>query len=251
MTSLQLIVDPPQAGGVNMAIDEYLLERADADGIATLRFYEWTPATLSLGYFQRAEERTTHEASRGCPLVRRSSGGGAIVHDRELTYSLCLPTAHSLAADAELLYRAVHGLLIDALGDLGIAARLNEKALVMPGGEPFLCFQRRAVGDVLVGDHKICGSAQRRRKNALVQHGSILIVQSPAAPELPGLVELTSIAVSCDSLRCALLRRWRAFLLPRGLRLDESTASRAVCQIDAIQRIRAEKYGVDAWTKRR
>ena len=100
---LKLLVDPPAAGAWNMGVDEMLMERAAEAGTAVLRFYEWTPATLSLGYFQNAADRSGHEASRTAPMVRRSSGGGAIVHDRELTYSISLPTSHPLAADAETL----------------------------------------------------------------------------------------------------------------------------------------------------
>src|SRR5438046_652255 len=109
LNALQLIVDPPSAGAWNMGIDEMLMERAAEQGIGTLRFYEWSPATLSLGYFQNAADRAAHVASREAVLVRRSSGGGAILHDRELTYSISLPTAHPLAADPETLYRLVHG----------------------------------------------------------------------------------------------------------------------------------------------
>src|SRR5436190_15116613 len=98
MESLRLIIDPPLIGPMNMAIDEALLESAATDGVATLRLYQWSEPTLSLGYFQAAEERERHQASTNCPLVRRASGGGAILHDRELTYSLALPEKSPSAA---------------------------------------------------------------------------------------------------------------------------------------------------------
>lgn len=243
---LELIVDPPAIGAWNMGIDEMLMERAAERGIATLRFYEWSPATLSLGYFQNAAERACHAASSACDLVRRSSGGGAILHDRELTYSISLPTAHPLAADAETLYRRVHGLLLEALAEFGIDAELNEHALFRIGGDPFLCFERRAVGDVVLRGFKIGGSAQRRRRGAILQHGSILLSCSEAAPELPGIAELSGRSVSSTDLRNALTDCWQRTIGPlrpfAGYTEDE--------KISAERHI-AEKYGAETWTKRR
>src|SRR4051812_36941289 len=89
----RVLFDPPAEGAWNMAVDEALGEAAAETKIATLRFYGWSRPTLSLGYFQKHDERVAHVGSAGCELVRRASGGGAIVHDRELTYSLALPCA--------------------------------------------------------------------------------------------------------------------------------------------------------------
>ncbi|MEM6330787.1 MAG: lipoate--protein ligase family protein, partial [Planctomycetota bacterium] len=91
MQPCRLIVDPPQPGARNMAVDEALLDAAAAGAGATLRLYRWSSPTLSLGYFQPLAARAAHPASAGCPCVRRHSGGGAIVHDHELTYSLAVP----------------------------------------------------------------------------------------------------------------------------------------------------------------
>src|ERR1700690_2091076 len=96
LTRCHLIVDPPGEGAWNMALDEALLEAAQNEGIATLRFYSWREATLSLGYFQGAADRRLHQASADCASVRRASGGGAILHDCELTYSIALPCGHLL-----------------------------------------------------------------------------------------------------------------------------------------------------------
>lgn len=189
-SAVRLVVDPPAAGEWNMAVDEALLESAAA-GQATLRLYAWNPATLSLGYFQRLADRATHPASAGCPVVRRESGGGAIVHDRELTYSLALPVEHPWAREAAGLYRLLHQSLAEVLTRQGIPARLRSEAeVVRPTQEPFLCFLRQTAGDLLVGPHKVGGSAQRRRAGAILQHGSLLLGRSPSAPELPGLAEL-------------------------------------------------------------
>ena len=191
MTVIRLIDDPPQSGDWNMAVDEALLHSAAA-GITTLRFYEWSAPTLSLGYFQAYHQRQEHAASEHCSCVRRSSGGGAILHDRELTYSFSTPLAGRKASHWESVYRLFHDSLIGALAEWGIAAEIfqaaNADAKCTP---PFLCFQRRAAGDVLLGGGKICGSAQRRHRGALLQHGSVLLASSPFAPELPGIAELS------------------------------------------------------------
>ena len=76
-----------------MAVDEALVDDAAARGTCWLRFYGWAEPTLSLGYFQGHEERLAHRPSRQCPVVRRMSGGGAILHDAEITYSLAIPHA--------------------------------------------------------------------------------------------------------------------------------------------------------------
>ena len=93
----RLIIDRPLPGAWNMAVDEALLLDASENGSASLRFYGWNAPTLSLGYFQRYDDRDLHAASRDCAVVRRQTGGGAILHDRELTYSLVLPPNHPLA----------------------------------------------------------------------------------------------------------------------------------------------------------
>src|SRR5262249_40431606 len=120
----RLIIDLPSDGAWNMAFDEALLQAAETEGIATLRFSHWREPTRSLGYFQWDADRRLHSESANCVLVRRSTGGGAILHDRELTYSIVLPLAESQRLSAENLYRAVHSSLIEALADFAVAASL-------------------------------------------------------------------------------------------------------------------------------
>ena len=125
-TSCHLLIDPPADGAWNMAVDEVLLKAAAA-GRCCFRFYRWQVPTLSLGYFQAIDDRRRHVASFGCPVVRRSSGGGAIVHDRELTYSVALPGEHPLAMGRMLLYQAVHQTLIEVLAAAGIQAEIYQR----------------------------------------------------------------------------------------------------------------------------
>src|SRR5438874_5319096 len=149
MSTARLIIDLPAEGQWNMAVDEALLESAAA-GLPTLRFYPWQVPTLSLGYFQNAADRAQHAASLACPLVRRTTGGGAIVHDRELTYSFAAPQTDRRDARAAALYNAFHETLADVLASLDVQAHLYRSQPLVEIGqdEPFLCFQRRAEGDV-------------------------------------------------------------------------------------------------------
>jgi lipoyl(octanoyl) transferase len=243
----RLVIDDPLPGDWNMAVDEALLERAAEAGSVCLRLYGWSEPTLSLGYFQPLADRARHIASRSCPLVRRSSGGGAILHDREMTYSLALPSGHRLARQAEELYMAVHKALIEALSTLGVAAEINPTASgLAPEEEPFLCFQRRAVGDVLLGNVKIAGSAQRRSRGAVLQHGSILLQTSPQAPELQDIEQLAGVRLTSADLE----RTWMPTLQNRlGLEFHRQPLTAA--EIERARALVAEKFGHSSWNARR
>lgn len=197
-----------------MAVDEALMDSAAQQGTATLRFYAWSPATLSLGYFQRRGDRIRHVCSAGLPMVRRPSGGGAIVHHHELTYSFTGPLTDRFS-DAESLVQSFHETLADVLRHWNVLASLRPTtaATSASGAEstPFLCFQRRARLDLLVDQQKICGSAQRRHKSAGLLHGSILLRRSEATPELPGIAELSRRIIEPADLR----RRWSEQLADR------------------------------------
>jgi lipoate-protein ligase A len=243
----RLILDGPSGGAWQMAVDEVLLESAAEAGQATLRFYQWSEPTLSLGYFQSFHERRKHIPSRDCALVRRQTGGGAILHDREWTYSLTLPLAHPLATDATRLYEAVHAALKATLAHWQIDVNVLEaSSRLAPHEQPFLCFERRAQGDVLCGTVKICGSAQRRRRGAILQHGSLLLARSPHAPELPGLREITGQKLEHEPV----IERWTAEIAPRlGLQLAAGQLSGL--ELDAVRTLALEKYSGFTWTERR
>jgi lipoate-protein ligase A len=203
-----LSVQTPPAGGTwNMAVDEALAEYAAEQRVAALRFYEWAEPTLSLGYFQAAADRLKHPASLRRTLVRRPSGGGAILHDFELTYCLAIPAGHPAAIDAQRLYLAIHDALAAALSALGVSAAVRRCSdceqptqAARLESEAFLCFQRRAAGDLLLNSVKVAGSAQRRRRGVVMQHGSVLLATSPFAPELPGIADLTGRTIGANSL---------------------------------------------------
>lgn len=203
------------AGPLNMAVDDVLL-RAAATGIPSLRVYGWKCATLSLGYFQPAALRLEHPHIAALPWLRRSSGGGALVHHHELTYALALPAGF----EACWMPRMHRRVILPALARLGLADQveivcgtaLESRPTNQVGGDtvlcaapPFLCFEKQTPGDLTCHGHKIVGSAQRKSNHCLLQHGAILLARSEFAPALPGIQELTGIELDVAEFQDALL----------------------------------------------
>jgi lipoate-protein ligase A len=171
----RLLVDGPADGVWNMAVDEALLAAAhDVDALPVLRWYQWSEPTLSLGYFQRWMDVPPH--LQPLPRVRRSTGGGAILHENELTYSLAFPAGTWPTKSGLGIVAAVHAAAAEAMQffspRVGVSAPpVARDAPRAP--EPFLCFERRGEHDLVSGADKIMGSAQRRQGGRLLQHGSI------------------------------------------------------------------------------
>jgi lipoate-protein ligase A len=243
-----LIVDHPASGAWQMAVDEVLLETAASGGISSLRFYQWSEPTLSLGYFQSQADRAKHGASRGCQLVRRQTGGGAIVHDVELTYCLALHMPERSAAAAARLYQVAHTALADVLAARGVEVTVlkGRQEERNEASKPLLCFERRALGDVLLGDSKICGSAQRRLKGAVLQHGSLLLGRSESAPELPGLAELTGKRWKVEDF----IEPWARELADR-LALHWTDDALSPEELSRVRSLAIEKYSAASWNARR
>lgn len=185
----RFLIDDASRGSWNMAVDEFLLLRAVEANDLAIRIYRWEEPTVSLGYFQDSSEFHASGQIPGLPVVRRLSGGGAILHDREITYSIALSQGHSLAADPIRLYEAAHAGITGAIGKCGVTLAPRGTSLKQED-EPFLCFSRGDHNDLMLNGVKVVGSAQRRRKGAVLQHGSILLEASPHAPELPGIRDL-------------------------------------------------------------
>lgn len=184
-----------------MAADEVLAAEAVIAGRPLVRFYSWSEPTLSLGGFQQLADVAGCPAVSGLPLVRRPSGGGGIVHGSDLTYAVAVPRDHPWGASAQLLYDAFHAALVDLLKQRGVPARQHPGRDANAGDSArLLCFDRRARGDVVVAaadaaaadGRKILGSAQRRLRGAVLQHGSLLLRSpGPALAALhPGLDRL-------------------------------------------------------------
>jgi len=246
MNEMRLIVDPPARGPWNMAVDEAILRGAADLGIPTLRFYGWSEPTLSLGYFQKYEDRRQHEASRDCACVRRASGGGAIMHDRELTYSFVAPVRDSRSEETTRWFDLFHETLIEVLATWSIDAHLSGKPQAGPREEPFLCFLRRHEVDVIVADNKVCGSAQRRHQVAVLQHGSVILQQSPSAPELLGLEEITGQELSAK----ALIDRWQNHLKNKFKSTYKEMPLTAQ-ELESAQEIESVKFAHSDWTHKR
>ena len=253
----RVIFDSPGDGAWNMAVDQALLMSAEQDGIVTLRLYAWDQPTLSLGYFQKYDDRQLHAASVACPVVRRRSGGGAILHDQELTYSLAIPSSHRWSKETSELYDLVHRVVIQLLAEDGIESQLFKDAVGLQsevGGElevvidptAFLCFQRRSDGDLVSDKVKVLGSAQRRLKHSLLQHGSLLFEQSKFAPELPGLLELSG-----KQLQFKDFSRLLAEALGRALGFEFLPAKLTSNEMASAEEIEKLTFGDDVWTKKR
>ncbi len=238
----RVLSDPEvRCGSWNMAVDELLLEAALERGDVSVRWYRWSEATLSLGYFQAPEAADADVRVRDLPRVRRLSGGGAIVHHHELTYSCALPPRHPLARQPGRLYREVHQSIIDVLAECGVTAHFRA-ATDVAANAGLLCFLRGDVNDVLCVGHKILGSAQRRRRGAVLQHGSLLLKASPFAPELPGLADLVDEVPADAELE---QRLWPALLATLGDDWQWSSLSCSETQrVKDLERIRYRSAGV-------
>jgi len=177
----RLLLHGAAAGPWNMGVDEALLASVIAGGPPTLRFYTWDRPWLSLGYAQRSGPgRLTACAEAGVGVVRRVTGGRAVLHGGDLTYALAAPVA-LLPDGLHGSYRLVAGALLAALRSLGVEA--ERSGLEAPGPErgAFDCFERAAPEEVCAAGRKLAGSAQRRRGAGVLQHGSLRVV-----PDLPG-----------------------------------------------------------------
>ena len=177
----RLLVTPPAPGADNMALDEALMTRAVESGEWVLRVYSWASPTVSLGRNQTARGRydLRRVRERGLAVVRRPTGGRAILHHREITYSVTAPVAG--AGDLRESYGRINRLLLDGLRRLGVAAAVAhpESRAAAPGMAP--CFDEPAAGELTLDGRKLAGSAQWRSDGALLQHGSILVADDQSS----------------------------------------------------------------------
>jgi lipoate-protein ligase A len=229
-------------GPTNMAADETLLETAMA-GIASLRFYGWSEATLSLGYFQPSAVRRADPRLAGLPWVRRPSGGGALVHHHELTYALALPPASTWQPRGASRIAFMHEVIAAALGELRVPVRVSAAE---ERTSDVLCFQHHTPGDLLSGPAKLVGSAQRKCRGTLLQHGGILLAASPFTPALPGIAECTGLRLDPADLGAALVRQLGCFT---GWRVEMTSWTDAERRrTDELVR---ERYRTPAWNEKR
>jgi lipoate-protein ligase A len=209
----QLLHSPPLDGAFNMALDEALMAHAGETNAWVLRVYSWTSPTLSLGRNQTAIGVYDLErlAAEGIEVVRRPTGGRAILHHREVTYSVVGPVTD--AGDLQESYARINRLLIAALHALGVEAaivgsgearRTPTPELDRSGAVP--CFHHPSSGEITLNGRKLIGSAQWRSSDVLLQHGSILVdddqMQLTSLTRLPS-VRIPRPATLCDALGTA------------------------------------------------
>ena len=158
-----------------MAVDEALMEHARRTHEWVLRVYGWSAPTLSFGRNQRVLD--AYDADRlsreGVDVVRRPTGGRAILHWREVTYSVAAPA--DVAGDLRESYSRINRLLVAGLAGLGVHANVIQSSPVVESLGTAPCFHHPSIGELVVDDRKLVGSAQWRTDGALLQHGSILV----------------------------------------------------------------------------
>jgi lipoyl(octanoyl) transferase len=175
MRQWRLIYDNPTFGAQNMAVDEAILTSVAAgNALPTLRVYDWSPLCLSLGYGQRSSDADVERlAVQGWGLVRRPTGGRAILHGDELTYSVALPADDELAqGDVVESYRRISEALMAALQLLGLSPESEKQAKGNRSVGP-VCFEVPSHYEITSGGRKLIGSAQVRRKTGILQHGTL------------------------------------------------------------------------------
>ena len=240
-------------GAFNMGLDEAVLAAvAEGRQAPTLRFYGWNPPTVTLGYFQGLEEEVDREACArmGVDIVRRVTGGGAVFHDAELTYSIILPESHPLARPGILdSYRILCAGVVEGLARFGLAAEFAP------------------INDVLVDGRKVSGNAQTRKRGCILQHGTVLLdvdvdrmfalLKVPSEKMKGKLIE--DVKQRVTSLRHKLGRSVdlseavpefaAGFSKALGVELAKSDPSPE--ELEEGRRIAREKYGTEAWTAKR
>jgi lipoate-protein ligase A len=253
-----------------MAVDEAILElAARGDVPPTLRLFSWQPACLSLGYAQSvADVDRQRLAQHGWDLVRRPTGGKAILHTDELTYSVTGPQAEPHLAGSVLeSYRRLSAALLKALHLLGIPAESQAEAL-QPTNEPkgAVCFEVPSNYEITVGGKKLIGSAQARRREGVLQHGTL-----PLYGDLRRITAVLAFTSEAERAQAAerLLNRATTAEIVLGYPLDWDTTAAAFTtafekvlemelvpssltpsEIKRAAELEQEKYSHPSWTER-
>jgi lipoate-protein ligase A len=246
-----------------MAADEAVAETVGrGEALPTLRFYGWDRPTISLGALQRFPGGVDLAACRqhGVPLVRRISGGRAVLHAAELTYSVSVPRTGVWRGPVPAVFRRLCEGLVAGLARLGIHAALGDAAPPRDGPAQGACFLIRQTPAILAGGRKLVGSAQYRSDRAVLQQGSLLLDFDPAlhVTLFPGWPRQHPAAGICSvrallgrlppraELVAALHEGWQACFGPVGTR-EELTALESARAASLVR----GRYGTEAWTRQR
>ncbi|MBR8659180.1 biotin/lipoate A/B protein ligase family protein [Brevibacillus sp. NL20B1] len=184
MEQWRFLVTEAMSPAMNMAVDEAILHlHSEGKVPPTVRFYTWNPATLSIGYFQKAAKEINLEAlrERGLGFVRRPTGGRAVLHDQELTYSVVVSESHpKMPSGVTEAYKVISMGLLHGFQRLGLHAEMvslateeEKEKYSSPGSSA--CFDSPSWYELVVEGKKVAGSAQTRQKGVILQHGSILL----------------------------------------------------------------------------
>ena len=269
MDTWRLIITPPARGAWNMALDEAILEHVGyGDSAATLRLYAWEPACLSLGHAQPfADVDVTRLQERGWEVVRRATGGRAILHTDEITYSVIAPNDEPRVAGTVLeSYNRLAQALLLAVKELELPVEVKE-GRVTDGSIPNpVCFEVPSTYEITVTGKKLIGSAQARKKEGVLQHGSLplagnltricqtLVFESEAARESASkrLLERATTVESAlgrqVSWETAAQAFVHAFETQLGLSLIKGELSES--ELKRTEELVKEKYAHPSWTER-
>lgn len=243
---MRLIVTPGLHPWSNMALDRAL----DPDRPA-LRLYGWAPAGLTIGYFQRADQFSpAWLEQRELVLVRRETGGAAILHRDDLTFSIVTRPDHPLArGEVEASYARIHSAVARGLRLLGVeaGARLDAPVRSDSGrhGDP-VCFHKATSFDLVAAGRKLVGSAQRRTRERFLQHGSIPIRANPLAPGSACLEQLLGRQPAFDEVALSIRT---GFAEELGLEFVDCEPDRGEWQ--ATEEWVTRRFGNESWNRRR
>ncbi|MBV6395289.1 MAG: Octanoyltransferase LipM [Anaerolineales bacterium] len=248
----RLLVSPPARGAWNMAVDESILESIHrGDSLPTLRLYSWSPACLSLGHAQPcADVDSVRLRARGWEVVRRITGGRAILHTDELTYSVTGPAENPILAGSVLeSYSRLAQALLHAVRDLSLPVEMKEGKADESGKTNPVCFEVPSTYEITVNGKKLIGSAQARKKEGVLQHGSL--------PLTGDLTRITQALVFKDefsrqSAADRLLDRATTVETVLGVAVDWETAARSIVRaFEAQLGITFERGELSAWESTR
>jgi lipoate-protein ligase A len=212
-------IDEAADGATQMRRDLDLLDAATR-GDSTLRLYTWCPTALSLGRFQPDTDVDAAACSRlDVDVVRRPTGGRALLHGSDLTYAVALPQPRGDAGTVDAVYTMIATALIAGLRRLGVDAEVARQG---PGSGP-VCFTGQQGADLRVAARKLCGSAQVRREGAVLQHGSVLLYrmrydESDLLLDAPSRAHLRAATVTLDELHAPASPRAAGDALIEGFR---------------------------------
>lgn len=269
MTSWRLLYTHPSPGAWNMAVDESILDSIGrGESLPTLRLYAWTPACLSLGVAQPfADVDSARLRARGWDVVRRITGGRAILHTNELTYSVVGPAENPILAGSVLeSYNRLARALLTAVRSLELPVEMKEGKADESGSTNPVCFEVPSTYEITVDGKKLIGSAQARRKEGVLQHGSLpltgdltriteaLVFADESAREAASKRLLARAATAESALGRAV--DWetaassfvRAFEAELGIRFERGELSKK--EISRADELVREKYAHPSWTER-